>query len=77
MKTWKTIIIDDEQLARQRLKRLLATYEEFEITGEAENGLEGLKMINLQKPDLIFLDIEMPVLNGFEMLAQLVVGCSR
>lgn len=68
---WKTIIIDDEQLARQRIKRLLKEYDEVNIIGEAENGQEGLTIIEQQQPDLIFLDIEMPVLNGFEMLAQL------
>lgn len=71
MKTWTTLIIDDEQLARQRLKRLLKPYEEFEIVGEASNGADGQEQINQLKPELIFLDIEMPVLNGFEMLAQL------
>lgn len=68
---WKTIIIDDEQLARQRIKRLLKEYDEVDIIGEAENGQEGLMMIEQQQPDLIFLDIEMPILNGFEMLAKL------
>jgi two-component system LytT family response regulator len=68
---WKTIIIDDEELARQRLKRLLKGYDEFDIIDEAENGAEGLQLINRLKPDLVFLDIEMPVLNGFEMLAKL------
>ncbi|WP_295792725.1 LytTR family transcriptional regulator DNA-binding domain-containing protein [Mucilaginibacter sp.] len=68
---WKTIIIDDEELARQRLKRLLKSYDEFDIIDEAENGAEGLSLINSLKPDLVFLDIEMPVLNGFEMLAKL------
>ena len=68
---WKTIIIDDEQLARQRIKRLLKTYDEIEIIEEAENGEEGWKIIDQLKPDLIFLDIEMPILNGFEMLGKL------
>ena len=68
---WKTIIIDDEQLARQRIKRLLKEYDEIEIIAEAENGAEGLLLIEQHQPDLIFLDIEMPVLNGFEMLAKL------
>ena len=68
---WKTIIIDDEQLARQRIKRLLKEYDEVDIIGEAENGQEGLMIIEQQQPDLIFLDIEMPILNGFEMLAKL------
>jgi len=69
--SWKTIIIEDEQLARQRLKRILANYDEIEIIAEAENGLQGLELINKHQPDLIFLDIEMPILNGFEMLAKL------
>ena len=68
---WKTIIIDDEQLARQRLKRLLKAFDEVEIIAEAENGEDGLTIINKLQPELIFLDIEMPVLNGFEMLAKL------
>jgi len=71
MKTWKTLIIDDEQLARQRLKRLLKPFEEFEIIGEAINGADGLEQIETLRPELIFLDIEMPLLNGFEMLSRL------
>ena len=67
-KTWKTVIIDDEQLARQRLMRLLKPYEIFDIIGEAANGQDGLEKIEELQPELIFLDIEMPVLNGFEML---------
>jgi two-component system LytT family response regulator len=51
---------------------LLTQYDEIEIIGEAENGAEGLETIESLKPDLIFLDIEMPVLNGFEMLARLI-----
>jgi len=70
-KVWTTLIIDDEQLARQRLKRLLKPYDELEIIGEAVNGADGLEQIQALKPDLIFLDIEMPILNGFEMLAKL------
>ena len=67
----KTIIIDDEPLARQRLKRLLQLFECIDVIAEAANGKEGLELINALHPDLIFLDIEMPLLNGFEMLSQL------
>jgi len=70
-KIWNTLVIDDETLARQRLKRLLSIYDSINIIGEASNGMEGLQQIELLKPDLVFLDIEMPVLNGFELLAQL------
>jgi two-component system LytT family response regulator len=69
---YKTILIDDEELARLRLKRLLLPFADvIEVIGEAANGAEGLKLIEEQVPDLIFLDIEMPVLNGFEMLSKL------
>ena len=68
----KTILIDDEPLAISRLRRLLTKYSDtFDIIAEAKNGEEGLDLIEAMKPDVIFLDIEMPVLNGFEMLSQL------
>ena len=63
-----SIIIDDEPLARSLLKEYLAELNEVQILGEFENGFDGLKGINELKPDLIFLDIQMPKLNGFEML---------
>lgn len=73
MKThFKTILVDDEALALKRLRRLLHTYSnEIEIVGEAQNGEEALQLIEKEKPELVFLDIEMPVLNGFEMLKKL------
>jgi two-component system LytT family response regulator len=70
-KTWTTLIIDDEPLARQRLKRLLKDQDTIQVVGEAENGADGLMQIRAMKPELIFLDIEMPVFNGFQMLSQL------
>ncbi|HAS43933.1 MAG TPA: DNA-binding response regulator [Microscillaceae bacterium] len=71
-KLYKTLVIDDESLARERLKRLLKAHTDiFEVIGEAENGQQGLALVNTLKPDLIFLDIEMPLLNGFEMLRHL------
>jgi two-component system, LytTR family, response regulator len=74
MKTWKTILIDDEVLARERLKRLLKPFSDtIRIIGEAGNGAEGLQLVSDLRPDLIFLDIEMPVYNGFEMLSRLPV----
>jgi two-component system LytT family response regulator len=70
--SFSTILIDDEKLAISRLKRLLLDYQDIiEIVGEANNGLEGLEMIEKLHPDLIFLDIEMPVMSGFEMLSKL------
>lgn len=68
----KTVLVDDEPLALSRLRRLLEKYTEtFVIVAEAKNGAEGLIEINNHQPDIIFLDIEMPLLNGFEMLAKL------
>ncbi len=64
----KTIIVDDEYLAREITKKYLAAHPEFEVTAECSNGFDAIKKINEEKPDLIFLDIQMPKLTGFEML---------
>ena len=64
----KTIIIDDEKLAREITKGYLEKHPEIEIIAECSNGFDAIKKINEEKPDLIFLDIQMPKINGFEML---------
>ncbi len=64
----KAIIIDDEPLARMILKEYLQAYPEIELVKECNDGFEGLKAIQQHNPDLIFLDIQMPKINGFEML---------
>ena len=64
----KAIIIEDEELGRQLIKNYLKDNDQVEIIAECENGFEGIKHIQELKPDLIFLDIQMPKLNGFEML---------
>lgn len=71
MKTFKTLLIDDERLARVELASLLKDFHEIEIIGEAKNGEEGISMIQNLNPDLIFLDVNMPGMSGFEMLEQL------
>jgi two-component system, LytTR family, response regulator len=63
-----TIIIEDEEPARSILKNYLAPYSEIELIGEFSEGFSGLKAINELKPDLVFLDIQMPKLTGFEIL---------
>ncbi len=68
MKKLATIIIEDEKPARDLLKAYLEEYEQMEIIGEYDNGFEGLKAVNEKKPDVIFLDVQMPKLTGFEML---------
>lgn len=64
----RTLIVEDEELARKLLKSFLNDNENIELIGECENGFEGVKVINEMKPDLIFLDIQMPKITGFEML---------
>lgn len=69
---YKTLLIDDEPLALDRLERLLQPYKDnLEIIGRASNGAEAVEKIETLKPDLIFLDIQMPEFNGFEVLEQL------
>ena len=65
---YKVILIDDEPLARQLLRSLLEPYQQIEVVAECGDGFEGFKAIQDLHPDLIFLDIQMPRLNGFEML---------
>jgi len=64
----KVVIIDDEPLARDLVKEYLQGYNEIELVAECGDGFEGLKAIHAHKPDLIFLDIQMPKISGFEML---------
>ena len=61
----RCLIIDDEFLARQRLLKLLEPYESIVIVGECRNGKDALEKIGIKEPDLIFLDIQMPDMDGF------------
>ena len=67
----KALIVDDERIARQELRRLLASHPEIEIVGEARTGEEALALINRKVPDVLFLDIHMPGLSGFDLLQEL------
>ena len=67
----KAVIIDDERVARRELRRLLSAHSEVEIVAEAANGEEALDLIQKHQPDLIFLDIEMPGMSGFDLLDRL------
>jgi two-component system LytT family response regulator len=64
----KAIIIDDEPLARQIIREYLHSHPKVEVIQECNDGFEGVKAIQQHQPDLIFLDIQMPKINGFEML---------
>ena len=64
----RALIIDDEELARSIIRSYLHGHADIEIIGECANGFEGLKAIQEMSPDLLFLDIQMPKINGFELL---------
>lgn len=72
MKNYRALIIEDEQPARDRLRKLLREQSlKIDLLGEASDGEQGLEMARNLQPDLIFLDIKMPILNGFELLNKL------
>ena len=68
MEKIRVLVIDDEQLARDLLKNYLSKDSRLEVIGECSNGFEGVLAIQDKKPDLVFLDIQMPKITGFEML---------
>ena len=65
---WKALIVDDEELARKLLREMLASHPEIEIAGECGNGIEAVKAVAEHKPELLFLDVQMPKLSGFDVL---------
>ena len=67
----RTLLVDDEELARERLKQLLQPYEDIEIVGQAGDGEEAIDRIVELAPDLVFLDIQMPACSGMEVAASL------
>ncbi|HEU0174702.1 MAG TPA: LytTR family DNA-binding domain-containing protein [Blastocatellia bacterium] len=71
MKPIRTLIVDDEVLARRRIRNLLRGRAEFVVIGECANGHEALSAIRRRAPDLVFLDVQMPDLDGFEVLEEL------
>lgn len=71
MNIYKTLIIDDERLAREEVRRALKDYPEFCIVGEASNAQESIGLIKTERPDILFLDIHMPGRSGFDLLDEL------
>lgn len=69
----RTVVVDDEPLACKRLEKLLKEDEEIDLLSLCANGKEAIKTINASEPDLVFLDIQMPEINGFEVLQQIEV----
>lgn len=68
MKEYHVIIIDDEKPARDLIRHFITEYPQLKVISEAENGFDGCKLINELKPDLVFLDVQMPKLTGIELL---------
>lgn len=67
----RAIIVDDEYLARQRIIKLLKTHPEIKVVAEAKNGELAVESINMKEPDLVFLDVQMPDFNGFEVVKKI------
>lgn len=70
----KALIVDDEPLARDRIREMLKEHPEVEVTGEARNGQEAIDFVTNHHPDLVFLDVQMPDLDGFDVLQNLDVA---
>lgn len=66
-----TVIIDDEQTAARHLAERLKRYDDVTVAGVADNGLDGLALINRHKPDLLFLDVQLPDINGLDFLERM------
>jgi two-component system LytT family response regulator len=67
----RVVIVDDEPLARRGIRQLLTSHDDVELAGEARNGREAIRVIKAVAPDLVFLDVQMPELDGFEVLRRL------
>jgi len=74
MKQIRTIIVDDEPIARGRIARLLDQDPEIELVGECRNGHEAIEAVAKHRPDLLFLDVQMPQMNGFEVVQRIPVS---
>ncbi len=70
---WKALIADDEPAARRGVRQLLSAFPEFAVAGECRNGAEVLNALNSSSPDVVFLDIQMPGIDGFEVIRQRTV----
>jgi two-component system, LytTR family, response regulator len=74
MRPWRSIVVDDEPLARQTIRLLLAPEEDFAIAAECGHGADAIDAIRRERPDVLFLDVQMPEVDGFEVLRVLGPG---
>ena len=70
---WKALIADDEPAARRGVRQLLAAFPQFAVAGECRNGAEVLDALNTLSPDVVFLDIQMPGIDGFDVIKRRTV----
>jgi len=70
---WRVLIVDDEPAARRGVRQLLAAFPEFAVAGECRNGVEALAALDASAPDVVFLDIQMPGIDGFEVIRRRTV----
>ena len=68
----RILLVDDHTLFRSGLKALLQRQSDFQVVGETDNGLDGVKLAEQLQPDVVLLDLDMPVMNGHEALAQIL-----
>src|SRR5262245_57855956 len=73
MQKIRALIVDDESPARRKISRFLTAEEDFEIVGEAGTGSEAVRLIERERPDLVFLDVQMPGLSGFGVIESLKI----
>jgi two-component system LytT family response regulator len=71
MTTLRTLVVDDEPLARELLRKMLAEHDDVEVIGECASGTQAVEAVRAERPDLLFLDVQMPGLDGFEVLREL------
>jgi two-component system, LytTR family, response regulator len=74
MTPWRTIVVDDEPLARQTLRLLLAREDDFSLVAECGHGADAIEAIRRERPDVLFLDVQMPEVDGFDVLRRLEPG---
>ena len=70
--TLKALIVDDEQLAREELQYLLSSIDDVEVVAQGKNGIEAIDLVPRLEPDVVFLDVQMPGLDGFAVLRKLL-----